>query len=156
MHVSFDDNKVNGKGNDGDHEILRFKNEGLNSDDSEDSDKMPNFDDLPNSGNIEDSDQNSRKDATVEGEQLSESLTRPESNSTSGNLSESITSKYTLSESTSSDVSHTLTNSSTDETQSQGIDSGGDSENFFNSNKESMDDGGVKGICHNLFVNGKD
>ena len=65
MQVSFHDNKLNGSGNEDNHEILRFENEGLNSDDSENSNIIQNSDDSLNSDNTEDSDQSLSKNAIV-------------------------------------------------------------------------------------------
>ena len=69
MHISFDDNKLNRTGNKGVNEIMRFENEGLNSDDSENTDWIPNSDDTLNSNYIEYYDQSSNKNTTIEGEQ---------------------------------------------------------------------------------------
>ena len=95
-----------------------------------------------NSDNIEDYDQGSRKNATVEGEQLSESIIGPESNSISEYLSKSISSYPTLLKSTSSELRQTLTDASSDEIQSHGTNLGGASENLSSSNREAMNDGG--------------
>ena len=77
VHVSFDDYKVNGTGNEEDHELLRFENEDSNSDESANYDNFTNSDEPQNYDSAEDFVQSSGKDTTVEGEQPSESMTGP-------------------------------------------------------------------------------
>ena len=89
MHLYFDDYKVNGTGNEEDHVLLRFENEDSNSDEPQKYDS------------VEDYVQSSRKNAIVDGAQLSESMTRLESNSLSRDLSESTLLESTGSETTS-------------------------------------------------------
>ena len=61
--------------------------------------KLENFNDPQNPDNTEDFDQSSSKDATVEGEQLSENLTGPQLNISYGNRSESTSLESASSES---------------------------------------------------------
>ena len=77
LYVSFDGNKLNRIRNENDHEILRFENEGLNSNGYENFDIIPNSDDFINFDYTEDSDQSSSKNTIVEGEKLSESIIGP-------------------------------------------------------------------------------
>ena len=49
VHVSFNDIKVNGTRNEEDHELLRFENKDLNSDEYVNSDNLANSDEPQNS-----------------------------------------------------------------------------------------------------------